>query len=48
VEAEGAAGAGGIRQNAAQLMNAVRDMLNNIELAPAPRDNEEVDEGEWD
>ena len=46
----GAGGAQALRAEVGNLMNAVRGMLNNIELAPAPRDNEVEDDPpqDWD
>lgn len=49
-EREGGAG-GGVRAGVGNLMNAVRQLLNNIELAPAPRDNEgdeDQPQQDWD
>lgn len=47
--APGAAG-GGLRNVQANFMNAVREMLNNIELVAPERDNEEEDPPaqDWD
>lgn len=45
-------GAAGLRNDAGNLMRAVRELLNNFEFAPGPRDGGDEDEDqpaqEWD
>lgn len=51
LEAHGAAGAPGLRDVGGNVMNAIREMLNNIEFVPPERDDEHEDDPEpqnWD
>ena len=45
LEAQGAAaGAAGLRDVGGNVMNAIRELLNNIEFAPPERDDEHEDD----